>query len=143
MISKYFPQERYALPASTVLDAEVVRTFAWREIFRRMVRRLYVLNPEHSNFCCWFSVFTKYSPNRNFFAGELGRFNIPMDTPLKTRSGRPRPPRLNTIAIIDAVGERTIRPGNTLKGKRELICRSHHAPNAYVGGDQGTTYKLT
>ncbi|KAF1982237.1 hypothetical protein K402DRAFT_397678 [Aulographum hederae CBS 113979] len=42
---------------------------------------------------------------KHFFSGELGKFNIPADTPSKTPSGRARMRRLNVVSIIDAVGE--------------------------------------
>ena len=41
-----------------------------------------------------------------FFEGELARFKIEMETPMKTPKTRAkRPPRLNVIAILDALGE--------------------------------------
>ena len=41
----------------------------------------------------------------DFFQGELSRFNIQMETPIKLNSKAKRPRRLNTIAVLDAIGE--------------------------------------
>ncbi|KAE9966927.1 hypothetical protein EG328_008521 [Venturia inaequalis] len=45
-----------------------------------------------------------------FFSGHLARFNIPIATGAltKTRSGKPRPPRLNFSAIFEAIGDEII-----------------------------------
>lgn len=47
--------------------------------------------------------------HRYFFSGDLAQFNIPMETPSKhvTRSGKPRPPRLDVLKVLDAIGERS------------------------------------
>ncbi|KAF2834932.1 hypothetical protein M501DRAFT_989318 [Patellaria atrata CBS 101060] len=41
--------------------------------------------------------------SKNFFSGDLARFNIPQDTPTKFRSARG--PRLNVVAAINTIGE--------------------------------------
>jgi hypothetical protein len=40
-----------------------------------------------------------------FFAGDLARFNISLPNPARTRNGKPRPPRLNSSAIFEAIGD--------------------------------------
>jgi hypothetical protein len=40
-----------------------------------------------------------------FFAGDLARFNISLPNPVKTRNGKPRPPRLNKSVVFEAIGD--------------------------------------
>ena len=48
--------------------------------------------------------------SRAFFQGDLARFNIEMDTPVKVRSKARGPRRLNVVAALDAIGEGNATP---------------------------------